>query len=394
MDDISREYLSGVTKVDAEDQTSPLFHILLLFARNRSVSGWITGIFLGLGLLIAIFSPPVYIAQAKVIRESTEETGGSISGLAALRGLGISIGESGAGLTADTYPDIVRSREVRLAVAESKFYFPDIDSTMTLIEYNDRKAGGLRSVLGFVKKVTIQLPGTIMSLFSEERQIGLATNDLEITALSEVEYETIESLLKKLSINISRTNGIMTVAVSTYDRVLSVQITNAFIKHLRSRVREIYSEKASENVAFIRARFAETNDSLQEAEETLAKFLDTNKNPSTAQLQAEVESLKRQVTFKSQLYGDLQTQLMQAEISLQRSQPVITILERAMPPEFRSTPKRKFIVIMSILLGIFFSGVVASVRQYWRSLLQDTSNKEQYLEIRDALNFKKKAKGV
>ncbi|MCH8838867.1 MAG: hypothetical protein IIA60_13905, partial [Candidatus Marinimicrobia bacterium] len=252
MDDIIKPTSIRETRVDENDSSAPLLQIFLVIARNKSVIGQITAIFVGLGLLIAIFSPPKYVALAKVILEPTEGRSTAMSGLAALRGFGINITSSGAGLTADTYPDIVRSLEVRLAVARSEFYFPDLDSTMTLVEFNSRSPGFFSLLWGSLKKVTVQLPGTIKSLFQENHTTTIAGYEWETVYLSEEEYKTTKVLLSQLSLGISRTNGIMTIAVTTHDPMLSVQIINTFLIHLKKRVREIYTEKAIENVDFIR----------------------------------------------------------------------------------------------------------------------------------------------
>jgi len=57
-----------------------------------------------------------FTAKVKLIREiESEGSRGLVGGLAALRGLGISIGGSTAGLTPDAFPQITTSREDRLA---------------------------------------------------------------------------------------------------------------------------------------------------------------------------------------------------------------------------------------------------------------------------------------
>lgn len=95
-----------------------LLDILLVIARNHRVIGITTAVFVGLALGIAVFTPNEYTASASMIRETQSENAGSLTGgLAALRGLGISIGSGSVGLTAEIYPDILRSRKVRLATA-------------------------------------------------------------------------------------------------------------------------------------------------------------------------------------------------------------------------------------------------------------------------------------
>ena len=91
-------------------------------ARHRRIIGMNTAVCVAFALLVAVFSPAKYTASAMVIREtSTKAPSGPTGGPAALRGLGISLGGGSVGVTAETYPDILKSREVLLAEAKSSF---------------------------------------------------------------------------------------------------------------------------------------------------------------------------------------------------------------------------------------------------------------------------------
>ena len=134
-----------------------------MIARHHRLIGLTTLTVLTIGLLIAILSPPKYTASAKVNRETTTEApSGLTGGLAALRGLGISVSGGSVGITSETYPDILMSREVRLAVARSSYYFDDPDATMTLVDYRSRPAGVVGFLFTGLKNVTIGLLGTLI----------------------------------------------------------------------------------------------------------------------------------------------------------------------------------------------------------------------------------------
>ena len=340
-----------------EGKTISLLDILLAVVHNRRLIGVTTTICLTFGLLIAVLSPDEFTASASMIRETRTETSGAFAGeLSALRGLGISIGGGSVGLTAETYPYILRSREVSLAIVRSEIYFGDVDDSRTLVDFYSSDQGVLKLILAGIKKVTISLPGTIMGLFRDKASTaGVPGKDGTLQFLTQEEEEAIKRLNEMLSVNVDRKSGIMNVSVTTHWPLLSAQITQSLIVHLTERVQELYTQKSSKNLAFIQARFIEVEQKLEQAEEMLASFVDRNQNPQTAKLQIELDRFKRKVTFKTQLYADLQTQLTQAEIELQRSQPVITLLEAPVPPLKKSGPRRKVIVLVSLFLGFFAS---------------------------------------
>ncbi|MEM1128857.1 MAG: Wzz/FepE/Etk N-terminal domain-containing protein, partial [Bacteroidota bacterium] len=102
-----------------------LVDVVLALARHRRL---IVGMTVGgvvVGLMLALLSTPVYTASATLVRETESSEGLSgLGGFSMLRGLGINLGMSSTGLTPQAYPDIVRSREVRLAVVRDTFYIP------------------------------------------------------------------------------------------------------------------------------------------------------------------------------------------------------------------------------------------------------------------------------
>ena len=100
-----------------EDEVS-LLDILLVLARHKTLIARTVLVFTLLGVTYALLAPEEYTSSAKVVREAQSEGGGLPSGIpsGALSGLGISLGGSASGLTPAVFPDVLQSREVRLAV--------------------------------------------------------------------------------------------------------------------------------------------------------------------------------------------------------------------------------------------------------------------------------------
>ncbi len=365
---------------EQEEEISLLDYLVVIVSNLKLIIS-ITVIFTLVGLFIALTGSKTYTASAQVIREIPSE-GGTSASLAALRGFGLNLGGGSTGLNPETFPDILKSREVCLTVSYEKYFFRDIDSVMSLIDYYNLKPGLVKSITGFIKKYTIGLPGTIISLFKKSPEIlvpDIRTNNLRI--LTEDEENAIESVRDMVSVNIDQTSGIMSISVVTQDAFLSASIIKSFILHSTERVREIYTKKARENVQFIKDRFDETEVQLIHEEEVLAKFLDSNRSPQEARLQVEIDRLKRNVAFKSQLYQELQSQLTQAEIELQRTDPVLTVLDQPVPPLEKTGPKRKLILLLSIFLGGGFALGLVFIKEYIINLKKDDENKLKLEEI-------------
>ncbi len=358
--------------------------IALGLAQHRRIVVGITGVFVALGLLNAFLSPSLYTATARMVREvASGNIPRGLSGRANLSGLGINLRDQPVGITPETYPDILRSREVLLAVAKSPFYIKELDTTMNLIEYYSLPPGSVEGLLQGLMKVTIGLPTTIVGLFknnSPEKDVVSGSGE---RAYSAAEEEMIAHLLAdQLSIYVDDISGVMSLSITTKDPQLSALVTSSFIDHLTKRVQDIYTDSSEDKMSYFRNRFDEAAAELEQAEKILARFIDRNWNPQTAQIQIELEGLRRQVTFKTELYSDLQTQLTRIDLELKRNQPVITILQAPFPPMRPSAPKRKRIVILSLLLGSLAGIVAVVIRIAFEKQMGNDESRAEWLEIK------------
>ncbi|MCH7576059.1 MAG: hypothetical protein IIA59_13190 [Candidatus Marinimicrobia bacterium] len=379
---------------DAVRETSDIFSlldVLLLIARNRRLVLKISGSVMGIALAVAIFSPAQYTASAKIIREVETGSGSGLSGLDALRGLGLSFGGGSIGLSPESYPEIIRSREVRLAVANTVYTFDDLGKSMTFVEYYSRPPGLLKGFAKGVVNVTIKLPSTIMSLVRSSRGgPAVADRNMGILYLSKDEQKAIKWLSEVLAVRVNRNSGIMAISVTTHNPSLSVGLVSTYIKHLRIRIRDIYTFKARQNLEFIQNQFATAAGELMLVENELARFIDRNQNIQTSTLKAERGRLQRELNFKVQVYSDLQNQLTQSEIELQRSKPVLTFIEVPLQPLHPSGPKRTLTVLLGIFLGLVSAGIVVIFRAITLGAGISESSQAKLTEIRESLQIKRR----
>ena len=80
--------------------------------------------------------------------------------------------------------------------------------------------------------------------------------------------------------------------------------------------------------------------------------------------------------------SDLQAQLTQAQIELQRSEPVITLLEKPVPPIETSGASRVLLVIFGFILGGFIGIGLAFVKQYVQSQKSMRDERQKMEEIK------------
>jgi uncharacterized protein involved in exopolysaccharide biosynthesis len=363
-----------------------LLDLLLVVSRNLRTIVLITASITALAVVYSVLAPTEYSSEARVVRESQSEVPGGIrGGLSALRGFGIDLGSASSGMTPEAYPALLKSREVRLAVARDTFRFEEADTTMTLVDYEALEDGWFSTLTSTIKKYTIGLPGLLLSEESSSAPPSQGSTEI-VTQLSEDEEDAIGTVDGMIGVSVDTETGIMTVSATTSEPKLSATVAARAIYHLTNRIREIRTEKSRENLTFIQNRFEEAREELRAAEERLAAFMDRNRDMGTASLRTERDRLQRQVGFKSDLYSELQAQVTQAQIQVKKSEPVITVVEAPAVPFQRSAPQRKLIVIGAFAFGLVLSLGVSFVRSFVQTTGGQDERKLQEIQRRFSIS--------
>jgi uncharacterized protein involved in exopolysaccharide biosynthesis len=376
-----------------EDEVS-LLDILLVLARHKGLIVRTLLAFTILGLTYSIFASEEYTSEARVVREAQQRTGGGNlpGGLSqgVLSGLGISLGGSGSGLTPAAFPSVLESREVRLAVVRDTFRFPDTERPMTFVEYANRPPG----IWDLLLKYTLKLPFTLKKMLGKAvsgapsstspAPAGTTENNDPIIP-SKKEETAIKAVRGKIFSGVNEKTGLMSISVTAGGAQLALDLTKSFLDHFTTRVRELRTEKVRERLEFVEQRFQEVEKELDTAEERLARFLERNQNPTTATLRFQRDRLQRQVTFKEQLYSELQSQLTQTRLDLQQRQPVITVVENPVAPTGPSAPNRTLLVFLSVVLGGFFGVLLAFIKNFFENAEEKEGDQEKLEEVRERL---------
>ena len=371
-----------------------MLDILLVLARNKTLIVRTVLVFTLLGVTYALLAPEEYTSDARVVREAQQEggglPGGIPSGLAgglaggALSGI---LGGATSGLTPAAYPEVLKSREVRLAVVRDTFRFPDAEQPMTYVDYVNRPPGPLGTVLDYTLFLPWTLRGMLGQAISGTPSPAGTTDAGDQIVPTEEEDDALKAISDKVSASVDEETGLMTISVTTGGPQLAASFAKSFLGHFATRVREIRTEKVRERLAFVEGRYEEAEQKLEKAEERLAQFLERNQDPTAATLRFQRDRLQRQVSFKEQLYSELQSQLTQTRLDLQRRQPVVTVVERPVPPLQRSAPKRTLIVLISLLLGGFLSVGAVFFRWFLQGQAETSEEKEKFKEIRGAFSL-------
>jgi len=168
-----------------------------------------------------------------------------------------------------------------------------------------------------------------------------------------------------MAIRVDRNTNIVSASAETRYATFSADLVNLFI-HLLNRFNlQARQSNAVTRRAFIEGRVTDAGAELRDAEGELKRFLEQNRQfESSPELMFRYERLQRQVSIKEEVLTTLRRAYEEARIQEVNDTPVITVIDRAVPPKNKSSPKRKLNVAVGFLVGGVL-GVFAAFGQHF-----------------------------
>ena len=287
-----------------------------------------------LAAIISLIVPAKYSARATFVAETESREfalPGALANLASQFGVGI----PGSPASPKFYVDVLQSRTLQDQILLASFANPRTDT-----------------------------PGDSASLLDILRIDG----DTEAERLEDGRRE----LDDRIAVGADKETGIITVFVTTRYPALSAHVANLLVQQLNRFNLETRQLNGRQRRQFTGERLVASEQELENAEEALRLFLDRNHQfAQSAELTFQHERLQRQVRLKEQVYTTLLQQHEEARIQEVNDTPLITVIDRAVPPSERSSPKRVRTVILAFLAG----GVLAVFGAFGAEYLERARNR-------------------
>lgn len=338
-----------------------------------------TGIFLLIGLFIALFSPVKYTAHCTVVPQSGKDgSGGNLGGLAAMMGVNIGTGASGGEtLSPNVYPQIVKSVPFTRAIMQTPIKVEKSEGKeITLYDFYTNKEYQPFNLIGSVKKYTIGLPFLLINAIrgSDMQEEAHPSDSLSLPTLNKDEERVYQAIQGSMQLNLNAKEGYITIDYTFSEAEAAARITDKVRKTLEQYVMAFKSEKMEDNLAFVQQSFDEAQEDFQQKQDRLAIFQDANRGLTTASARATEQRLRSEYDIAFTVYNELAKQLEQAKLAVKESKPVLTVIEPVVVPVQKSAPRRSIIIAGFLFLGLvtaigwiftkpFIAEVVQGVKQ-------------------------------
>lgn len=347
-----------------EEEEIDIMAIILRLWEKRWFIIKVTCVFAVLGVFVAIFTPKEYTASCVVVPETKGGafSASSLGGLAAMAGINLGASSGGEMLSPMMYDKLLKNINLRKELMQTKLTFEEYDEPVSILDYYTNPIYKKSSVLGTIKKYTIGLPFTILKAIRGEgdtTEVLLPSDSKSLTAYTKDELKCIKAFEKQFSIMADKKNGDVTVSARMPEALAAAQVVDAVQNLLQKYVIELKLQKAEVNYEYIKQRYDEAKVVFEQKQEAYAKFQDANKVLSTALSKAKEEQMRSEFNVAKDLFNQLTTQLVQAEMKIKEDIPILTVVEPVQVPLEKSKPQGvKILFIWCFLGGLLSCGLV------------------------------------
>lgn len=311
------------------DEIDVLSLILLLW-QHRAFIVALTAICALAAIAISFLLPPIYKAEVTILPQNQSDSSQLLSRVAAFAGLSLDGNISYEQL----YGKILKSDRILDALIARKWQHRKFAEPVTLYEI-----------------------------------FGIEPGADNLEGQQRAEYD-LKKILQKRIITFTREDvtGFMVLGVHMpHDPELAAVFANALAEELDKYNRTFRNGKAVEQRLFIEERMAAVELDLREAENVLAAFLETNRSYSSSpSLLQRYGELSREVEAQSSMWVELRRQLELAKLEENKGIRYVDILDKAIAPIKRSSPRRALIGLVGIVSGVVLSLLVLYVRKQVR----------------------------
>jgi len=305
---------------------------------------------------------------------------------------------------------------------------PDIFGSLSTTGSLLKGLGGLSKLGGLGQKSNAY---NYFAILHSRTTMEAVVKKFDLISVYDVSEQSLEKTIKELDGNVAfeeETDENITIEVYDKDPVRAADMANYFVQLLNEGSIRLGTQEAKSNREFIEQRLTEVNKNLYETEEAMRKFQErsgliltpeqttgidavatlyalkakkeievailehsaTPDNPILRQDKLELAELEKKLLTipkagitSIRLYRDMiiQQKILeflvpiyeQAKIDERKDVPVLLILDKAVPAERKSKPKRVLIIAFSSFFALTFSILLVFLLQGIKKLDKDTS---------------------
>lgn len=353
-----------VSRQGTVEQEIDLIELAQKLWAERRLMLKVCGIAAVVAIIVAFSIPKEYATTVTLAPETSSNTAGGMSALAAMAGINIKSGNGDDALSPELYPDIVNSTPFLIDLFNVRVRSLDerIDTTL----YNYMEKHQRRSWIGSVFSFPFRAIGWVGSLFKGEEEEEEEASYLKdgLISLTPDENGIMGTIKNCITVEVDKETGVTTLTVLMQDPLISATVTDTVMHNLQNYITNYRTNKARHDLAFTEQLYAEAKSDYEKTQQEYARFVDSNQNIIRQSAMVEQERLQNEMNLAYQVYTQVAQQLQMAKAKVQEITPVYTVVQPATIPLKAAKPSK-----MLILIGfVFLAGLGCSC---WILFLRD-----------------------
>lgn len=313
-----------------EDDFIDIMDILLILSKHIKAIIIIPTVISILAIIYVLFlAKPVYTAKAEILPMNSrgESSMSNLKGLAAQFGVSVPIEQGTDIYSLDMYPTIIKSRILANELLVHKF--------------DTHKYGSQKQLL------------QILTHGNKKPEVGVDT-------LMIYGYNVLKEMIE---VKKDMKTSVIIINVSASEPQFAADLAMAIIEELDRFQQKNKKKGIFEKIKFVQDRIVSVKNDLENAENELKYFRESNRqiggSPALLLVQ---ERMTRGIEVQKNIFIMLKQQFEMIKIEEIGSPSMFQILESPEAPLERSKPKRKLIVLLSGILGLFISLIYAFLK--------------------------------
>lgn len=329
------------------------------------------GIFVALGILSAISMKRTYSVSTVMVPQMGSAKSSGLSSLASLAGFDLGGSSNGGELTPLAYPQIVNSVPFRLQLMHTPMHYEKVDTMISMYDYAMGEFDK-PTVMDYVKKYTIGLPGVIIGAIAgkkEEKPLIIlppdTTNGLKPLLVSVEEQKLLEGFGALLSLDVDKKEGFITLTAHGLEPLQTAELALHAQQLLQQEVTRIRVEKSQSELDYIQARYNEAKEESDRLQGALAGTTDRYQDVVTSTANVGKERLRSKYNVANAIYLELAKQLEQAKMQVKKDMPIFAIIQPVTIPLKPDNSRAKTVIVWTFLGFVLGCGIVIG-KDYWK----------------------------
>ena len=323
----------------------------------------VTAIFIALGLVAALTMKRSYTVTSTMVPQMKSRSSSSLSSLASLAGIDLGMNNTGSDLSPLIYPQIVSSVPFRRELMYTPLHYEKADTMVSMYTY--AKEYNKPTVMSYILKYTIGLPGTLIGLIRKEKPDPVMVDASSATdsvprpiMISKDEERMIKAIAQNVTLAVDKKEGYLTLSVVGSEPLQTAELAIKAQQLLQDEITRFRTEKAEDNLKYVQARYDEVKKETESLQAQLATIRDRSQNMPTTRARIEQERVQTKFGVSSAIYTELAKQLEQAKMQVKMDSPMLTIIQPVTVPRQPSNSRAKTLIVWTFLGFVLGCGIV------------------------------------